>query len=47
MDFEIEYAVLRLHDIARLIEQKVGKGALSDDLRALADRLSETVNVVL
>ena len=45
MDFEIEYAVLRLHDIARLIEQKVGKGALSDDLRALADRLHETVNV--
>lgn len=47
MDFEIEYAVLRLHDIARLIEQKVGKGTLSEDLRALADRLHETANVAL
>jgi hypothetical protein len=47
MDFEIEYAVMRLHDIARLIEQKIGKGALSEDLRALADRLHETVNEIL
>jgi hypothetical protein len=47
MDFEIEYAVVRLHDIARLIEQKIGKGALSEELRALADRLHEAVNVTL
>ena len=39
MDFELEYAVIRLHDIARLIEEKVGVGALSQDIRACADRL--------
>jgi hypothetical protein len=47
MDFEIEYAVVRLHDIARLIEQKIGNGALSEDLRALADRLHEVMNATL
>ena len=41
MDFELEYAVIRLHDIARLIEEKIGEGALSKDIRACADRLNE------
>ena len=26
MDFEIEYAIIRLHDIARLVEEKIGFG---------------------
>jgi hypothetical protein len=41
MDFELEYLVIRLHDIAREIEQKVGFGELSKDIRACADRLSD------
>ena len=41
MDFEIEYAVIRLHDIAILIEEKIGVGELSKDIRACADRLSD------
>ena len=45
MDFELEYAVIRLHDIARLIEEKVGVGELSRDIRKCADRLSELSKV--
>jgi hypothetical protein len=41
MDFDIEYLVIRLHDIAREIEQKIGVGELSQDIRACADRLSD------
>ena len=36
--------VIQLHEIARHIEKTIGKGQLSDDLRNLADRLSEFVN---
>ena len=45
MDFEIEYAIIRLHDIARLIEEKVGVGELSQDIRKCADRLNELSKV--
>jgi len=41
MDFDIEYLVIRLHDIAREIEQKIGAGELSKDIRGCADRLSD------
>jgi hypothetical protein len=41
MDFDIEYLVIRLHDIAREIEQKIGVGELSKDIRACADRLKD------
>ena len=41
MDFDIEYLVIRLHDIAREVEQKVGVGELSKDIRSCADRLSD------
>jgi hypothetical protein len=41
MDFDIEYLVIRLHDIAREVEQKVGFGELSKDIRKCADRLSD------
>jgi hypothetical protein len=40
MDFDIEYLVIRLHDIAREVEQKIGVGELSQDIRRCADRLS-------
>ena len=41
MNFDIEYLVIRLHDIARELEQQVGVGELSQDIRACADRLSD------
>lgn len=41
MDFEIEYAVIRLHDIARIVEEQIGFGELSKDIRKCADRLSD------
>jgi hypothetical protein len=41
MNFDIEYLVIRLHDIAREVEQQVGVGELSKDIRACADRLSD------
>jgi hypothetical protein len=41
MDFDIEYLVIRLHDIAREIEQKLGASELSKDIRSCADQLSD------
>jgi hypothetical protein len=32
-------AVIALHEIARTIEREIGRGQLSDDVRACADRL--------
>jgi hypothetical protein len=41
MNFDIEYLVIRLHDIAREVEQQIGVSELSQDIRACADRLSD------
>jgi uncharacterized protein YecA (UPF0149 family) len=41
MNFDIEYLVIRLHDIAREVEQQIGVSELSRDIRACADRLSD------
>jgi hypothetical protein len=38
---KLDEHVMRLHEIARAIEQEIGKGELTNDLRQLADRLSE------
>lgn len=38
--FKLLDDVLRLHDIARSIENEVGKGNLSDDIRQCANRLN-------
>ena len=32
-------AVIKLHDIARLVENEIGKGTLAEDLRKCADQL--------
>jgi hypothetical protein len=32
-------AVIKLHDIARLVEAEVGEGKLSNDIRDIADQL--------
>ena len=46
MDFDIEYLVIRLHDIAREVEQKIGVGELSKDICSCADRLSDVNKAV-
>lgn len=38
-------AVMQLHDIARLIENEIGQGQLSEDIRVAADRLNILIKV--
>ena len=33
--------VIELHNIARIIEQVIGRGQLSEDIRGCADRLNQ------
>jgi hypothetical protein len=40
-DIDLVEAVIKLHDVARLIESAIGKGQLSDDVRKCADRLHD------
>jgi hypothetical protein len=37
---ELKDKIIQLHDIARAIEQEIGVGKLSEDIREAADRLS-------
>ncbi len=39
----LDQAVIKLHDIARLVEQQIGTGQLSEDIRQCADRLSDLI----
>lgn len=41
MDFDIEYLVMQLHAVARSVEQRIGFGELSKDIRKCADRLDD------
>jgi hypothetical protein len=43
---QLNDAVVQLHDIARLIEQSIGTGQLSIDIRSAADRLNVLMNPV-
>ena len=45
MHDQLNDAVVQLHDIARLIEQQIGQGLLSSDLRDCADRLASLIKV--
>jgi hypothetical protein len=40
---ELEDAIVALHDIARIVEQEVGTGKLSKDIRKCADRLNDII----
>jgi hypothetical protein len=44
-DIDLVDAVIKLHDIARLIESAIGPGQLSNDVRACADRLHDLSKV--
>ena len=39
----LDEAVIQLHYAARTVEQEVGRGQLSDDIRDCADRLHKLV----
>jgi hypothetical protein len=43
----LEDRVIQLHDIAREIEQEIGKGALAEEVRRAADTLSKLINETL
>jgi hypothetical protein len=45
MDFKDE--IIQLHNIARKIEQAIGTGQLSEDIRQAADRLHEVLYATL
>jgi len=45
MDLKDE--IIKLHDIARKIEQEMGVGQLSEDIRKAADRLHNVLYTVL
>jgi hypothetical protein len=36
-------AVIKLHDVARLVEHQIGTGQLSEDIRKCADRLNTLI----
>lgn len=38
-------AVIKLHDLARLIEKEIGIGTLSEDIRTSADKLNNLLEV--
>jgi hypothetical protein len=40
---ELKDEIIKLHDIARKIEQEIGKGQLSEDIRKAADRLNTSL----
>jgi replicative DNA helicase len=43
IDFDIKCPVIQLHNIAREVEQQIGVGELSQDIRECADRLNELI----
>jgi hypothetical protein len=40
---ELKDKIIELHNIARLVEQEIGQGQLSQDIRKAADRLNEVL----
>lgn len=45
MNDRLNDAVIQLHNIARQIEEEIGIGKLSEDLREAADRLHNLIKV--
>ena len=38
---ELKEEIIKLHDIARKIEEEIGVGQLSEDIRKAADKLNQ------
>lgn len=36
---ELDLAVIQLHDVARIVSEKIGDGTLAEEIRKCADRL--------
>jgi hypothetical protein len=43
----LDEAIMQLHEAARTVEQQIGVGALSDDIRGCADRLHQLIKETL
>jgi hypothetical protein len=43
----LDEAIIQLHDVARTVEQQIGTGQLSEDIRNCADRLNTVIKEVL
>jgi hypothetical protein len=43
----LDEAIIQLHDVARAVEQQIGTGQLSEDIRNCADRLNTVIKEVL
>jgi hypothetical protein len=43
--YQLHDAVIQLHNIARLVEQDIGTGQLSQDIRNAADRLNMLLRI--
>lgn len=42
----LDAAIILLHDVARSVEQQIGQGQLSEDIRKCADRLNALLKPV-
>lgn len=42
----LDDVVIKLHDLARIVEREIGTGQLSDDIRNTADRLNALIGKV-
>jgi hypothetical protein len=42
----LDQVVIKLHDLARIVESEIGVGLLSEDIRKSADRLNELLKRV-
>jgi hypothetical protein len=40
---DLKDSIIKLHDIARLIEKELGHGLLAEDIRKSADRLNDVL----
>jgi hypothetical protein len=46
-DIRVLDAIIKLHEAAKVVEQDVGIGPLSNDIRACADRLNDMIRAEL
>jgi hypothetical protein len=45
VDIRVLEAITKLHEAARVVEQDIGQGSLSKDIRRCADRLSDMIKL--
>jgi hypothetical protein len=45
VDIRVLEAIIKLHEAARVVEQDIGPGSLSKDIRKCADRLNDMMKL--